>query len=287
MTARDRIAVLVIAGFVAIAGYWFMVLGPKRKESADLGAQIADVQKRLDTANQDVQASEAARASYRKAYSTVAALGKAVPADDDVPSLIYTLDHTADASGVDFRSLKLRAQAGAPAATTNAANAAANTADSGDKSKGSESSNTDATGSSAAPVAPAQTATATLPPGVAVGAAGFPTMPFSFAFEGSFFKISNFLSRLDDFVKPKGDGLSVSGRLLQIDGFTLQAASDGFPHMRVGLSATAYLLPVDEGLTNGASPNGPGAANPGAPTQTSSNGSPAAPAPATATGVGR
>jgi hypothetical protein len=285
MTTRDRIAVLAIAGFVAVAGYWFLILGPKRKEASDLGAQISEIQQRLDTANQDVQASEAARASYRKSYSTVAALGKAVPADDDVPSLVYTLDRTAKSTGVDFRSLKVRAQAGAPTATTNAANAAANTSDSNDKSKGSETSNTDATGSAATPPAAAQTATATLPPGVAVGAAGFPTMPFSFAFEGSFFKISRFLSRLDDFVKPKGDGLSVSGRLLQIDGFALQAASTGFPHMRVSISATAYLLPLDEGLTNGASPAGP--AQTGQATQTSSNGSPAAPAAAMVTGAGR
>ena len=42
-----------------------------------------------------------------------------------------------------------------------------------------------------------QAAAATLPPGATVGAAGFPTMPFTFVFNGRFFDMETFLARVN------------------------------------------------------------------------------------------
>jgi hypothetical protein len=72
--------------------------------------------------------------------------------------------------------------------------------------------------------------------------------------------------------------LSVRGRLLTVDSFALTASRFGFPKVKASINATAYLVPQDEGLTGGATPQGPAA--PGSTTPAPS-GSPAAPAAAT------
>jgi hypothetical protein len=63
-----------------------------------------------------------------------------------------------------------------------------------------------------------QASAAALPPGATVGAAGLTTMPFEFAFEGGFFRLQDFLGRLDRFTKVRGEDISVRGRLLTVDG---------------------------------------------------------------------
>ena len=131
-----------------------------------------------------------------------------------------------------------------------------------------------------------QAAASTLPPGAVVGAAGFPTMPFDFAFTGSFFRLQDFLARLDRFTQVQGEDITVRGRLLTVDGFSLSASPKGFPNMLASVHATAYLLPPDEDLTAGASPATPAAAPPAAaPAAATGAPSPSTP-PAAATGVG-
>ena len=232
MTQRDRIVVAVMAGIAAVAVFWFMALAPKRQEAKKVGDQLSAAHQRLDQAHANVNAYRAARSTYRHDYATVARLGKAVPTDDDVPSLVYQLESAAKRSDVDFRAVKLNASAGGAAATPAPA--------------------------PSAPGAPAtQASTATLPPGASVGSAGFPTMPFTFTFEGNFFHLSAFFNRLQRFIVSTKKQLRVSGRLLTVDGIGLAAAPEGFPRMTASVEATAYLLPADEGLTNGGTPQTP------------------------------
>jgi hypothetical protein len=231
VTQRDRIVVSVIAALALLAGFWFLALAPKRKTANDLGDKLATAQQQIDSARGAAAAYRAAKASYRSDYATVARLGKAVPTDDDVPSLVYQLESAAKHTDVDFRAVKLTATASSstsppPAPTT--------------------------TGSAPA----TQSATATLPPGASVGSAGFPTMPFSFTFQGNFFHLSTFFDRLQRFIVAKRKTLLVSGRLLSVDAISLSSADD-FPNMQATVSATAYLLPADEGLTDGASAESP------------------------------
>ena len=61
-----------------------------------------------------------------------------------------------------------------------------------------------------------------LPLGAAVGSAGLPTMPYDLTFTGDFFDIADFMAGLDAMVKVDGKGIGVDGRLLTIDGFSLQ-----------------------------------------------------------------
>lgn len=281
MTSRDRIVVIVLGVVGVLAGFYMLALKPKRQEAASLGAQVAAAEERVSKARSELVAGQQARATYSVNYATVARLGKAVPTDDDVPSLVYQLDQTAEATGVDFRSVKLRANAAGstPPATQSAAAASASqsdqTAQSGDAKSGegeksgeSAGTSTTTTGTPAAPAAPTQAASAGLPPGAVVGPAGLTTMPFSFSFEGDFFRLSEFLTKLERYIRPRGDTVRVRGRLLLVDGIALNAAGSGFPKMKAAIAATAYLLPPSQGLFDGATPQGPSAAAPAQPVST-------------------
>jgi Tfp pilus assembly protein PilO len=165
MTARDRIVLLVLVGAGALAGFWFAVLGPKRHEASQLGTQISQERARLRDAQQLEVTARQAKARYDEDYATVARLGKAVPVQDDVPSLVYQLDAAAKARGVDFHDFKAgAAQAQQPAAAT----PAAQIAQVGAAEQGANAP--------AAPGAPAPAAT--------VGAAALPVIPFNFTING-------------------------------------------------------------------------------------------------------
>lgn len=238
MTARDRIVLIVVGLAAAMAAFWFLAISPKRKDAGALSAQIGQAQARLDVAQASASQAQAAKARYRTDYATVARLGKAVPVDDEMPSLVYQLEQTAKANHVQFNSIKLTGGSGAAAATTT-------------------STGLPTTASS---TTPGSTVSAALPPGATVGAAGFPTMPFTFDFTGSYFNMQRFVKALDGFTSVNGKSINVKGRLLTVDGIALQAGPKGFPQVDASVVVTSYLLPADEGLTNGATATAPAGA---------------------------
>jgi type II secretory pathway pseudopilin PulG len=242
VTARDRTVLIVVGILAVLGGFWFLAISPKRKQANDVAAQVGAAQARLDTAQASASSAEAAKAKYADDYATVARLGKAVPVDDDMPSLVYQLEQTAKANKVDFRSIKLTGTATSGSAPTGAAAAVAS-----------------ANGTTGSTTTPASTVTAALPPGAAVGAAGFPTMPFTFDFTGSFFNMQRFLKSIDGLTSVQGKSINVKGRLLTVDGVGLKAGPKGFPQVDATVVVTAYLLPADEGLTAGATPATPAA----------------------------
>jgi Tfp pilus assembly protein PilO len=239
MTGRDRIIIVVALVAAALAGAWFIGLAPKRKEAADLGAQIATAREQLAAAQQQADQARQAKAGYRADYAEVAKLGKAVPKNDALPSLLYQLQSAAHDARIDFKSLKVagsNAQAG---------------------SSGSGSSANGSSGSSPSSSAPAtQSASATLPPGATVGSAGFPTMPFTFLFNGSFVDMERFLRDVQRFVRVDGERVDARGRLLSIDGFALGAGPGGFPKVKASITATAYLQAPDDASTSATSASG-------------------------------
>jgi hypothetical protein len=238
MTQRDRTLVGVIAAALVVAAAWFLVLAPQRKQASRLSDDVATERQALTQAQSDAAAGLAAKRGYDRAYTTVARLGAAVPEDDNVPSLLLQVERAAEATHIDFRELRVGGGSGAaapppppPAPTT--------------------------------PGAPAtQASTAMLPPGAAVGAAGFPTMPFTFAFTGDFFHLSDFVGRLERFLVVRNRRMLVSGRFMTLDGIALSAGPDGFPQIQANVAATAYLLPAEQGLTDGASSAAPAGSTP-------------------------
>ena len=266
MTARDRIIIVVVLVAAALAGVWFVGLAPKRKEATDLQAKVDVAKQQLAEAQQSAAQAEQAKARYDRDYAEVATLGKAVPKSDAVPSLVYELQAAAHSARINFSSLKVAAGNAQPVPSTPANTAAAaknaegsNSGSSG--SSGSGSSSTPAASSSAAAASPApatQAATSALPPGATVGSAGFPTMPFSFVFNGTFFDMERFLSEVQRFVRVDGKSVDVRGRLLSIDGFALNAGPTGFPSVKATISATAYLMSPDDASTTSATPSSTG-----------------------------
>jgi type II secretory pathway pseudopilin PulG len=246
MTSRDRLVILIVAVIVAVGAVWVLVIQPKRDQADSLGSQVAAAQKQLDSARTETAAAEADRSTFARNYGAVAKLGEAVPSDDDTPSLVFQLQDAAHRAGVAFNSLVLSAASSTPAPATS-------------------------TGSSTS-----QTVTATLPPGAAVGPAGLPTLPFTFTFQGNFFHLANLLSRLERFVVATNKSVAVRGRLISLNAISLAPSTSGFPQMTATISATTYLVPASQGLTDGASPAGPAT---GSSAQTAA-GSTSSPAPA-------
>jgi hypothetical protein len=94
-----------------------------------------------------------------------------------------------------------------------------------------------------APVAPAPTAgTATTAGG------GIQSTPFSFKFEGDFFALQKLLARIDRFSRVKGTQISVNGRLLTIDGVTVNPSRHGLPRVQGLVTARAYVAELPDAL---------------------------------------
>jgi Tfp pilus assembly protein PilO len=256
MTRNTKILVAVVA-LVAVAGaYWFLLLAPKRDEIAKVDADIATKQTEVEQARQQLATYEAARKSYKRNYATLARLGKAVPADDDVRSLLVQIDDAAERSGVDFGKIEI---GGSAAAATSASDASATTETEGESQ-----------------LAP--------PPGtVPFGSDGFAAMPFSFTFTGSFFDLSTFLARLERFVSVQNDRIGANGRLLRLESLQLQPASSGFPQIQAEIAAATYIVPSNDDLP-AAAPDGSAGTTPDAtesavkppdvPTATATGGAP-------------
>lgn len=228
MSRPNPLVIAGVAAVAALAAYWFLLLAPAREKAAALETQVAAKQGELEQAQTLLASYEKARGGYRRNYGTLVRLGKAVPADDDVRSLVVQLDAAAERSGVDFRSIEL------------------------DKGGSGESTTT----------AAASTGGATPPGAVAVGSAGFSALPFKFTFRGSFHNLSGFFARLERFVTANDRRVSVTGRLLRLESLSLAPDAQGFPQIQAQIGASSYLVPPTQGVLGGATPQGPAPASP-------------------------
>jgi hypothetical protein len=197
-------AVLVV---VAIGGFWTKVLTPKRDERDAARAQVASAEAAATAARETLVAYRRAEAAYPANYATITHLGKAVPGDDDVRSLVVQVQAAAKASRVDFRSIE--ANGGGPTATDTAATGAAKT-----------------------------------PPGSQlVGSAGFAAMPLTLVFSGDYPHLTQLFTRLESFVRLDDAQIEVRGRLLHVDSIEMQPATDGGKLVTATVSASAYIVP--------------------------------------------
>ena len=88
VSQRPQNLLVVLAGVGAIAAIWFLLISPKRAEVSDLDSQITAAQTSVGEAEQLAAAAEQAKGTYGSDYQEVVILGKAVPGDDDVSSLL-------------------------------------------------------------------------------------------------------------------------------------------------------------------------------------------------------
>lgn len=245
-SARPIVAILLIVA--AAIAFWTVALSPKRSEADKLDAQIEALNASVVAARGELAQATAARHTFPTAYHQLVELGQAVPATDETPSLLVELEHLADSSGVSFNTITLEGEG--EGVTEVAPEATATTTGEGGS----------ATGAPAAEVIPATEVEASLLPlGASIGSAGLAVMPYSLAFSGNFFGIAKFIGKVDDLVESANTKMTVDGRLMTINGFSLSGAESegGGSELQASFSVTTYLTPPGQGITAGATPSAP------------------------------
>jgi Tfp pilus assembly protein PilO len=220
MTRSNKILLSVVALGAAIAAFYFFVLSPKREEVAKLDTDIAAQKAEIEQARLTLAGYEQAKKTYKKNYATLARLGKAVPADDDVRSLLVQLESTADRSGVTFEKIEMANNLGGGQAATDAA-------------------------------APAAGQLASAPGTVPVAGGVLSAMPFSFSFTGSYFDLTAFFARLEHYVRLNNAKLDSTGRLMRLESISITPSGVGFPDMLAEINAATYLVPPVQGVDAG------------------------------------
>ena len=247
MTSRDRLVLIGLGALAMLAAVYLLVVAPERKQASSLNAQVATANAQLASAEGQVASARADQVRYSSAYASIVSLGKAVPAGQEVPSLIYQLAQASNQKHVDFTSISTGASA-ASAASTSGSTASA--------------------------------------PAAAVASAGFTQMPFTFVFNGSFNDLYHLFQQMNRFTtRTTSGGLQVSGRLLTIQSTKLSPSTSTTPvgakpteHLTGTITATAYVLPATQSLTGGATAASPTGASTTPVSGTGSTSSPAAPA---------
>jgi Tfp pilus assembly protein PilO len=239
MTARDRLVLAAVAALAILGVVWVMLVSPERKTASKLATEVSAASAQLATVQGEAANARLAQARYSSAYTSVVNLGKAVPPSEEVPSLIYQLAQASNEKHVEFNSITAGAEGSAA--------------------------------SSGAAATPAATPTS------------FTQMPFTFIFNGSFSDLYHLFLQLNKAtVRTTSGGLQVSGRLLTLQGVKLEPAAEGKsgPQKLMGtITATAYVLPAEQGLTAGATAASPAPTSAATtasstPTSTSSTSSP-------------
>jgi type IV pilus assembly PilO-like protein len=150
LTDRDRKIAILLVPVILIAAYWFLVLSPKRKEATKLSGQVAQAQQARDAAVSTANSLEQAKAAFSAQYAQMVRLGKAIPTQVDMPSLLVQLQSAAHGTGIQFADVKVGARvAAAPVSTPTTGTTGTSTSTSSSTSTGT----TGASGSTPPPVA--------------------------------------------------------------------------------------------------------------------------------------
>ncbi len=288
ITARDRKILLILLPVIVLGVYWFLILSPKRAEVSKANEDVAAQQAELDAAQQQLTQLKSIRGNFETEFASVVRLGKAIPSNVDMPSLLVQLDSAAKGTGIKFERITAGARSAAPAAapaaggtqppdTANGNAAPGGTPASSGPGKAAETAgnavNTQNGASEKSGQLDTTTSQSTKQGGLPVGGGGTPggapadgtsgvagldTVPLELDFSGSYFDLSNFLHRMKRFVKVNNQHIKVSGRLITIDGMDLKLSGFG-GRLTATLKATVYLVPKAQGVAAGATPAGPGA----------------------------
>jgi hypothetical protein len=259
MTSARRLVMVVLPVIVIVGGFWHFLLAPTRAKTAAVQTQVDQATASLDAARATAGVAQQARARYPQDYTALKRLAEAVPIDEDVAALVHGLDAVARANDIDFRAIQI-APPPADAAPATAVPAAP-AGDAAGKADAATAKSGAAKGDAAAPPAPAASTDATVPAqapaGATVGSAGLVTMPFTFTADGAYLAMQRFLKALHGRAKHAHGQISVNGRLLTLDGFSLAAGRHGFPKVKALVSATAYLEPDPGGVIAGSTRRAP------------------------------
>ena len=313
LSDRDKKLLIFIVPIAILGAFWFLLLSPKREEASKAEDKAVVQEERRLAAEAQVQQASASQTDFAADYGEIVRLGKAIPAQVDMPSLLVQLESAAEGTGIRFTKITTGertqvaaaapatppadgssegttpADAGgapaqsAPGAGAEAANTAAATSD--QRSQAAEQSGVDP--------ADAQTSTSSgqgLPVGggasgstgaaaAPVSPAGLETVPLELEFVGDFFNLADFFHDVKRFVRVAGTNVVVGGRLITIESVNYSSDQTVFPRIKAELKATIYLSPKAEGATAGATPQGPPSTTPASTPAEPATPAPTAPTP--------
>jgi Tfp pilus assembly protein PilO len=221
MTGRDRIVIIAIATLAILGAVWLMAVSPEREQASKLDAQVSAASATLATAEGQVAGARGDQARYQAAYASVVSLGKAVPASQEVPALIYQLDQASNQKDVEFASIT---------------------------AGGGGSSSASATSASAA-----ASAGFTAMPFTFVFNGTYQDLYHLFQ------QLNNYTVQTASGVQVSGRLLTIQGVKLTPVASTASATGSGKSREELSgtITATAYVLPAGQGLTGGATPTSP------------------------------
>lgn len=129
MTERDKKLLIGFALLVLLGGYWMLILGPKRSDLSTAQTARDEAVTALEDARAAVVRGEQTKQTFRTSYARVVRLGKAVPADDDVPGIILQIGGLAEQSNIDFGTVTIAEGGAAPVLPTTTGGATGPTGD--------------------------------------------------------------------------------------------------------------------------------------------------------------
>jgi Tfp pilus assembly protein PilO len=292
LSSRDKKILIVLVPVMVLAAYWFLLVSPKREEASTAATALTEQQERLDAARTASTAADGAQQNFEVSYAQVVRLGKAIPSSVDMPSLLVQLDAAAAGTGIHFTNItageRVTAATSAPASSTGsgsesrpveAGGETAQSAPGGAVESANNAQQTADARTSAAEQTDVDTQTSTsagdggLPVGGGAAPAGSPaagstapagleTVPLELEFEGNFFNLADFFHRVKRFVRVANRDVLVSGRLLTFQGVSWASDAENFPRLTATVNATIYLSPQAQGVTAGATPQGPAPTTP-------------------------
>lgn len=221
MTGRDRIVIIAVATLAILGAVWLLAVSPEREQASKLDAQVSAASATLATAEGQVASARSDQARYAAAYSSVVSLGKAVPASQEVPGLIYQLDQASNQKNVEFASI---------------------TAGGGGSS-----------GASATSASVAASAGFTAMPFTFVFNGTYQDLYHLFQ------QLNNYTVQTASGVQVSGRLLTIQGVKLSPVASTAGATGSGKSREELSgtITATAYVLPAGQGLTGGATATSP------------------------------
>ena len=227
MNQSTKTALAVVAVIALAGAFWLLLLGPKREKAEKLSEQVTSLRAEVTAEQQRADAALVAKHEFPHLYAELVLLGKAVPPEAATPSLLVQLNGVSGRADTTFKSIS--AGGGSEEAAT-----ATSTATEGSPE---------------------------LPPlGSSVGPAGFSAMPYGLQFAGGFFNVADFIEGLDSLVTTKDGVVNAKGRLVTIDGFSLEPTDEeaaSLDDLAASFEVTTYVTPPGQGLTAGATPAGP------------------------------
>jgi Tfp pilus assembly protein PilO len=241
MTGRDRIVIIVIAALAILAAVWVFAVSPQREQASKLDAQVSAASTQLATAEGQVADARGAQSRYAAAYASVVSLGKAVPASQEVPALIYQLDQASNQKDVEFASITSGGGGGSSASATSASAAAG-------------------AGFTAMPFTFVFTGT------------------YQDLYR-LFQQLNDYTVQTASGVQVSGRLLTIQAvKLAPITSTATPGSGKSREELSGTITATAYVLPAGQGLTGGATPTSPAGATAPVSSSSGASSSPTAPA---------